>query len=48
VTLKGGIESMLMHYCLEVKGVKEFVDEPVEKASREQLEKVESTLHKDE
>ncbi|CEO95317.1 unnamed protein product (mitochondrion) [Plasmodiophora brassicae] len=44
VTLKNGIEGMLMHYCPEVKGVTEFVDEPLEAASREQLSKLEAEL----
>lgn len=33
-----------MHYCPEVKGVTEFVDEPLEAANREQLSKLEAEL----
>eukprot|EP00474_Spongospora_subterranea_P003988 CRZ04446.1 hypothetical protein [Spongospora subterranea] len=42
LTLKSGIESMLKHYCPEIKGVNEFVDDDVEKASQEQLSKLEN------
>ena len=30
LTLKGGVESMLMHYCPEVKSVEEVVDSDIE------------------
>jgi hypothetical protein len=33
LTLKGGVESMLMHYCPEVKNVEEVVDSDIEQAS---------------
>ena len=32
LTLKGGVESMLMHYCPEVKSVEEVVDSDIEQA----------------
>jgi len=41
VTLKHGIENMLMHYIPEVEEVREWQDADVEKASEEQLNKVE-------
>eukprot|EP00455_Lapot_gusevi_P027728 TRINITY_DN2943_c0_g2_i1.p1 TRINITY_DN2943_c0_g2~~TRINITY_DN2943_c0_g2_i1.p1 ORF type:complete len:259 (+),score=55.19 TRINITY_DN2943_c0_g2_i1:45-821(+) len=44
VTLKNGIENMLMHYVPEVQGVKEWVDKDVEDASNQQLQKLEQKL----
>ena len=41
LTLKGGVESMLMHYCPEVKSVEEVVDSDIEQASNSQLKFVE-------
>lgn len=43
VTLKHGIESMLMHYVEEVTGVEQVLD-PEEEASLKQFEKLESKL----
>lgn len=43
VTLKNGIESMLMHYVEEVTGVEQFLD-PEEKVSLEEFEKLEKRL----
>lgn len=45
VTLKNGIENMLMHYVPEVKRVEEYVDEEVALVSDEQLRKLEQKLH---
>ncbi|KAH0610380.1 uncharacterized protein H6S33_011907 [Morchella sextelata] len=45
VTLKNGIESMLMHYIEEVKGVEQVLDEEEEIAIRE-FEKFEEKLRK--
>ena len=44
ITLKNGIENMLMHYVPEVTSVEEFVDEELEKVSNEQLKKLEEKL----
>lgn len=47
VTLKSGVENMLMHYIPEVKGVREVVSEErqrMEQASREQLQSLEQRL----
>lgn len=43
VTLKNGIESMLMHYVEEVTGVEQVLD-PEEEASLKQFEKLEKKL----
>lgn len=43
VTLKNGIESMLMHYVEEVTGVEQFLD-PEEKISLQEFEKLEKRL----
>ncbi|GJQ11624.1 hypothetical protein GpartN1_g4772.t1 [Galdieria partita] len=47
VTLKSGVENMLMHYIPEVKGVREVVSEErqkMEQVSREQLQSLEQRL----
>jgi len=44
ITLKNGIENMLMHYVPEVKAVEEEKDEAVEQVSEEQLKKLEDKL----
>lgn len=44
VTLKQGIENMLMHYVPEVESVEEWVDAALEAASAEQLKKLEDEL----
>lgn len=47
VTLKSGVENMLMHYIPEVKGVREVVSEErekMERVSREQLQSLEQRL----
>lgn len=41
LTLKGGVESMLLHYCPEVKSVEEVVNSDIEEASQSQLKFVE-------
>lgn len=41
LTLKGGVESMLLHYCPEVKSVEEVVSSEIEEASNSQLKFVE-------
>jgi Fe-S cluster biogenesis protein NfuA len=41
LTLKGGVESMLLHYCPEVKSVEEVVSSDIEEASQSQLKFVE-------
>jgi Fe-S cluster biogenesis protein NfuA len=41
VTLKHGIENMLMHYVPEVKGVEEFVDEELQRVNEEAFAMVE-------
>jgi Fe-S cluster biogenesis protein NfuA len=46
ITLKNGIENMLMHYVPEVKSVEEFIDEEVESVSNEALKKLEEKLSK--
>ena len=56
VTLKSGIENMLMHYIpvgfrlltllQEVKGVKQFIDEQLESVSDEALRKLEQKLER--
>lgn len=46
ITLKNGIENMLMHYVPEVKCVEEFVDEEVQSVSDEALKKLEEKLNK--
>jgi Fe-S cluster biogenesis protein NfuA len=43
ITLKNGIENMLMHYLPEVKGVQQVLDEADEISIRE-FEKLENTL----
>jgi len=45
VTLKSGIENMLMHYVPEVRGVQEWVDKELEDVSVEQLKKLEESLN---
>ena len=47
ITLRNGIENMLMHYIPEVKGVEQVVDPEDEVASKE-FEKFEHELHKSE
>lgn len=47
VTLKNGIENMLMHYVPEVKGVEEYIDEEVNSVSQEELKKLEERLAKE-
>lgn len=44
ITLKNGIENMLMHYVPEVKCVEEYKDEAVESVSDEALKKLEDKL----
>jgi Fe-S cluster biogenesis protein NfuA len=44
ITLKNGIENMLMHYVPEVKSVEEFVDEEVAAVSEDALKKLEAKL----
>jgi len=44
VTLKNGIENMLMHYVPEVKAVEEWKDEELETVSNQQLSKLEQGL----
>jgi len=44
VTLRNGIENMLMHYVPEVQGVEEWVDKDVERVNAEQLQRLEQTL----
>lgn len=44
VTLKTGIERMMMHYIPEVKGVEQVVDEE-EKIALEEFQKLEKRLH---
>jgi len=46
VTLKNGIENMLMHYVPEVEGVEEWVDTELEHVSTDQLKKLEEHLEK--
>ena len=46
VTLKNGIENMLMHYVPEVSGVEEWKDEQLEAVSNEELHKLEEGLKK--
>ena len=46
ITLKNGIENMLMHYVPEVKSVEEYIDEEVESVSNEALKKLEEKLSK--
>jgi Fe-S cluster biogenesis protein NfuA len=49
ITLKNGIENMLMHYVPEVKGVEEVKDEETERnnaVSQEQLNKLQEKLDK--
>lgn len=41
LTLKGGVESMLLHYCPEVKSVEEVISSDIEEASQSQLKFVE-------
>jgi len=45
ITLKNGIENMLMHYVPEVQSVVEWKDEEMETVSQEQLRKLEETLN---
>jgi len=45
VTLKAGIENMLMHYVPEVKQVKEWIDSELEELSAKQLKKLEDSLN---
>jgi len=44
VTLKNGIENMLMHYVPEVEGVQEWVDEKLKSVSDEQLDRLEQAI----
>jgi Fe-S cluster biogenesis protein NfuA len=44
VTLKHGIENMLMHYVPEVEGVEQVEDEEIQLQSKIQLEKLEKKL----
>ena len=44
VTLKGGIENMLMHYIPEVKSVMEADPDPAEKAGMAEFNKMEQHL----
>lgn len=44
ITLKNGIENMLMHYVPEVKCVEEYIDEEVEAVSADALKKLEEKL----
>ena len=46
VTLKNGIENMLMHYVPEVSSVEEWKDEQLEAVSNEELHKLEDKLNK--
>lgn len=46
VTLKNGIENMLMHYVPEVSSVEEWKDEELEAVSNEELKKLEESLSK--
>jgi hypothetical protein len=34
LTLKGGVESMLLHYCPEVKSVEEVVNSEIEEVNK--------------
>jgi len=45
VTLKSGIENMLMHYIPEVTAVEAVEDEELEKISQQELEKMEHKIH---
>jgi Fe-S cluster biogenesis protein NfuA len=45
ITLKNGIENMLMHYIAEVKGVEQVLDEQ-EEISKKEFEKLEKALKK--
>ena len=47
MTLKTGIERMMMHYIPEVKGVEQIQD-PQEKIALEEFEKLEKRLHPEE
>ena len=46
VTLKNGIENMLMHYVPEVTAVEEWKDEELESVSNEELKRLEEGLKK--
>ena len=46
VTLKNGIENMLMHYVPEVSAVEEWKDEELEAVSNEELSRLEEGLKK--
>ena len=46
VTLKNGIENMLMHYVPEVTAVEEWKDEELEAVSNDELDKLEEGLRK--
>ena len=46
VTLKNGIENMLMHYVPEVTSVEEWKDEELEAVSNDELDKLEEGLRK--
>lgn len=45
ITLRNGIENMLMHYIPEVKGVEQVID-PEEEVSKEEFQKFEDELKK--
>lgn len=45
VTLKNGIENMLMHYVPEVSGVEEWKDELLQQVSAQQIEQLEHKLN---
>ena len=46
ITLKNGIENMLMHYVPEVQGVKQVEDEELNAVNNEQLNSLEARLKK--
>jgi len=46
MTLKGGIENMVMHYVPEVKGVEQVLDE-VDQVNEQQFQKLEQSLKKE-
>ncbi|OQR82292.1 iron-sulfur cluster scaffold protein Nfu-like protein [Achlya hypogyna] len=44
VTLKNGVENMLMHYIPEVRGIKEFVDEELNEVNEKEFQSLEARL----
>jgi Fe-S cluster biogenesis protein NfuA len=45
LTLKGGVESMLLHYCPEVKSVEEVANSEIEEVSKIQTFSVIAIFH---